>query len=109
MSASAATASARTQQETRVVPTPLALLPQLSAAVGLIVLVRDLWTLTPLDQALFSATGVGMVTYLALVCGYVVVKRVMEMPPADEAAQEEAPEAEADDAPADKERDPAAV
>ena len=87
------------------VPTPLALLPQLSAAVGLIVLVRDLWTLTPLDQALLSAVGVGMVTYLALVCGYVAVRRVMEMPPAagaDDAAESDTPEAagKAADAPA---------
>lgn len=89
MSAATAPAHAAAQDDARVQPTALALITQISAAAALIVFVRDLWLLTPLDHALVSTTAVGVVTYLALLCGYVLVKRVMEMP---------APEGEGDDA-----------
>ncbi len=84
---SAATASA--SHETATPAAALALLTQVSAAAALIVFVRDLWLLSPLDHALVSAGAVGVGTYLALLCGYFVVRRILDMPAADAADDSE--------------------
>ncbi len=77
MSASTASAAA---PDTPAVPM-LALLMQASVAVALIVFVRDLWLLAPLDDALLSAGMIGVVLYLALVGGYLAVQRILDAAP----------------------------
>ena len=64
-------------------------------ALALVLLVRDLRALAPLDHALLTAAGAGFVLYAALVGGYFVVRHILDTPP--EAA---APEKAADPAPA---------
>ncbi len=54
-----------------------ALIAQISLTIALLLLIRDLWMLVPLDHALMTAGGSGAVLYAALMGGYVVTKRAM--------------------------------
>ncbi len=78
--------------------TPLlpALFMQVSVAASLVLFVRDLLQLAPLDHALLTAGGVGCVLYFALVGGSLLVRRILDAP-----AEPETPapaEGEADEA-----------
>ena len=88
---------------TQPLPTPTlspvipALIAQISLTIALLLFIRDLWTLTPLDSALMTTGGTGAGIYALLMGGYTIVKRVMAHTPPkedDPATAEESPAAQ---------------
>lgn len=72
-----------------------ALIAQISLTIGLLLFIRDLWMLAPLDHAVVTAGASGAVLYAALMGGYVVAKRAMSHTPpkrAEPSADAPAPE-----------------
>ncbi len=68
-----------------------ALIAQISLTVALLLFIRDLWMLAPLDHALMTAGGVGTLLYAALMGAYVVAKRAMiHTPPTEKKASADA-------------------
>jgi hypothetical protein len=68
-----------------------ALILQISLTAGLLLFIRDLWTLAPLDHALMTAGGVGAVLYAALMGGWAVARHALSQTPAEPPAPAPAP------------------
>lgn len=93
MPASTATASNTSQDHASGMSSPmLGLFMQISVALALVLFVRDLVMLAPLDHALMTAAGAGFVVYFALVGGYLVVRHILDTS-AEAPASEDAPSA----------------
>ena len=104
MSASTATASTASRAASDHAPL-FSVFMQVSVALALVLFVRDLLTLAPLDHALLTAAGTGFVVYFALVGGYFVVRHILDAsaaapaPASDDASPDTAtpPDADASD------------
>jgi hypothetical protein len=67
----------KTLDDSTLSPVIPALIAQVSLTAALLLFIRDLWTLAPLDSALMTAGGSGAILYAALMAGYVIAKRAM--------------------------------
>lgn len=68
-----------------------ALIAQFSLTGGLLLFIRDLWLLAPLDHALMTAGGVGAVLYAALMVGWTVARHALAAAASADAAAVDAP------------------
>ncbi len=86
----------QTVQPPTLSPVIPALIAQISLTVALLLFIRDLWMLAPLDSTLMTAGGSGAALYILLMGGYAVVQRAMLRAPSkpEEPSTADAPASE---------------